>query len=129
MLSFKAPQPNRKTLRNPTQKKIGYNSDKKPSLRVPFLLREKAAYLILRRAGLSINLISKAFGRSSSVVHRALKKAERFGHNLDVWCRRLDMRKLPYQARMRMATFRRFKMFTLLSKWEAWICGEEDEPP
>ena len=97
--------------------------------RIPFLQREKAAYLILRRVGLSINQISEAFGRSCSVVHRVLKKARYAGHNLDVWCRRLDIRKLPYKARMRAASFRWFQMLKLLSAWESWICGEGEEPP
>ena len=97
--------------------------------RIPFLRREKAAYLVLRKVGLSINQISEAFGRSYSVVHRVLKKAERFGHNLDVWCRSRDIRKLPYKARMFMCSFRRAQMLKLLSAWESWICGEGEEPP
>ena len=97
--------------------------------RIPFMVREKAAYLILRKKGLSINLIAKAFGRSTSVIYRALVKVERYWHNLDVWGRRVDMRKLPYRARMRGSSIRRFKMFQLLAAWEAWVCGEGDKPP
>ena len=98
-------------------------------MRVPFLEREKAAYLILRRVGLSINQISAAFGRSTSVIHRALVRAEKYGHNLDVWLRRRDMRKLPYRVRMLLSRIRLKKMFDLLAAWESWICGEEERPP
>ena len=98
-------------------------------MRVPFVEREKAAYAILRRVGCSINQIARAFGRSTSVVHRVLTRLEKYGHNRDVWGRRRDMRKLPYQARMRMSVRRWVKMLKLLSAWETWICGEEEEPP
>lgn len=97
--------------------------------RIPFMVREKAAYLILRRKGLSINLIAEAFGRSTSVVHRALVKVERYRYNLDVWGRRIDLRKLAYRTRMRVSAFKRWKLFQQLSAWEAWICGEGDKPP
>lgn len=97
--------------------------------RIPFLEREKAAYLILRRKGCSYNLIAEAFGRSASVVYRAIQRATGFRYKFNVWGCLMDIRKLPYRARMRMASFRRFKMFTLLSDWEAWIAGEGEEPP
>ena len=92
--------------------------------RIPFLEREKAAYVKLRRVGLSINQIAAAFGRSTSVIHRALKRV--IAHKT---LRRFDMRKLPHQARMRMASFRWARMLKLLHLWELWICGERDEPP
>ena len=116
-------------LRSPTQKGLGSRTDLSFAHRIPFLQREKAAYLILRRVGLSINQISEAFGRSCSVVHQVLKKARYAGHNLDVWCRRLDIRKLPYKARMYVASFRWARMLKLLSAWESWICGEGEDPP
>ncbi len=92
--------------------------------KVPFLEREKSAYIKLRRVGLSINQIAAAFGRSTSVIHRALKRV--IDHKT---LRRFDMRKLPYQARMRMCSFRWARMLKLLHLWELWICGEKDEPP
>lgn len=92
--------------------------------RIPFIGREKAAYIKLRRVGLSINQISKAFGRSTSCVFRVLKRAEALKT-----LRRFDMRKLPYQARMRACSFRWARMLKLLHLWEAWICGEEEQPP
>jgi len=92
--------------------------------KVPFLEREKAAYLKLRRLGLSINQIAKAFGRSTNVVWRALKRLQQRGI-----LRLVDMRKLPFQARMRAASYRWQKMLKVLHLWELWICGEEEEPP
>lgn len=92
--------------------------------KVPFLEREKAAYLKLRRLGLSINQIAKAFGRSTNVVWRALKRLQQRGI-----LRLVDMRKLPYQARMRAASYRWATMLKMLHLWELWICGERDEPP
>lgn len=101
--------------------------------RIPFAEREKDAYLILRKKGLSINQMAKAFGRSTSVIHRVFMKAEQRGIRfLDVWKRRLDLRKLKRgnaQTHARMRNFRWHKMLTLLSQWEAWICGEGDRPP
>lgn len=92
--------------------------------RIPFIGREKAAYIKLRRVGLSINQISKAFGRSTSCVFRILKNAEALKT-----LRRIDIRKLPYKARLLAASFRWARMLKLLAEWEAWICGEEEEPP
>lgn len=121
--------PTRIAIRNLASKNSSSNFKNFVHKRIPFAEREKAAYLILRRAGLSINQISKAFGRSTSVIHRALTRVETFGHNLDVWCRRVDIRKLPYKTRMRMASFRWRKMLKLLSQWTLWVCGEGDRPP
>lgn len=86
--------------------------------------REAAAYVKLRRVGLSINAIAKAFGRSTSVVHRYVTLNVRRGI-----LRRFDMRKLPYQARMRMASFRWALMLKLRDAWERFMCGEGEKPP
>lgn len=94
------------------------------SNRIPFLQREKAAYVKLRRVGLSINQIARAFGRSTSVIHRTLKRVIAYKT-----LRKFDMRKLPRRARMLMASFRWAKMLKLLPLWEAWITGEEERPP
>ena len=88
------------------------------------MAREKAAYVKLRRKGLSINQIAAAFGRSTSVVHRALKRVMTYGI-----LHRFDMRKLPHQARMRACRFRWATLLKLLHLWELWISGEEEEPP
>jgi len=92
--------------------------------RVPFLAREKAAFVKLRRAGLSINQIAEAFGRSRSAVHRAIKFAEGLGT-----LRRFSLRKLPAGLRRRSASFRWQTLMKLMPKWIAWICEEEERPP
>jgi len=93
-------------------------------MRIGFLPREKSAYCILRKKGHSINAIANFFGRSTSVVYRAIKQFRFYG---DV--KRFDMRKLPCIARMRMASFRRALMENLRSQWETWALGEGEDPP
>lgn len=98
--------------------------------RIPFCEREKAAYLILRRTGLSINQISNAFGRSTSVIHRVLMKAEQRGTRfLSVWGQRFDLRKMKGVEQARSTHFKWFKMLKLLSQWTLWVCGEGERPP
>ena len=97
---------------------------KQPRKRIPFLSRERAAYVKLRRVGLSINQIAAAFGRSTSAVHKAIK------YNENLSClRRFDLRKLPPTLRARSASFRWQTLIKLMSQWEAWICGEGEKPP
>jgi len=91
--------------------------------------REAAAYQMLWRLGYSINQIAKAFGRSTSVVHRriapyvwlCLIKRKGFVPN--------DLRKLPRQIRENCARWRRWFISRFIGLWEQWIFGEEDEPP
>jgi hypothetical protein len=111
-------------LRSSTRKGYGSRKHLCFSNRAPFLQREKAAYIKLRRVGLSINQIAKAFGRSTSVIHRALKRVLSYKT-----LRRFDMRKLPRRARMLSASFRWSKMLKLLPAWEIWISGEGEKPP
>lgn len=92
--------------------------------RVPFYGREKAAYIKLRRLGLSINSIAEAFGRSTSVVWKTVK----FNEGLET-LRSFDLRKSSHVGRARMASFRRSLLYTLLDEWVLWIEGERDEPP
>lgn len=92
--------------------------------RIPFLCREKAAMIKLRRVGLSINQISDFTGRSTSVVRRILRNAQKMG-----LIRNNSLRKLPYRGRMRMASYRRALLEKLRDRWNAWICGAEGEPP
>jgi hypothetical protein len=81
--------------------------------------REKAAYIILRRKLVSINELSKAFGRSTSVIHRILQVAGG----------RRDLRKLPARTRI-LASLRNHKMMmTRLAAWEAFILGNGEKPP
>jgi len=58
-----------------------------------------------------------------------LKKAQVYGHNLDVWRRTLDMRKIPGIIRQRSRIVAWNKIAGQWSKWEAWILGEGDKPP
>ena len=101
-----------------------YRSVKRFSHRIPFLQREKSAYITLRRKGLSINQLSKAFGRSTSVIHRIISK-QFYYENL----RKYDLRKLPTRIKRSSASFRWKLMMKLRSAWEAWISGEGDRPP
>ena len=92
--------------------------------RIKFLCREKAAYIKLRRVGLSINQIAEAFGRSTSAVFKTIKVAE----GLQT-LRGVDLRKMPAHVRLRSASFRWQTLMKLLPLWEAWILGEGDRPP
>lgn len=98
-------------------------------VRRPFALREKAAVLIMRKHGARIQHIAKLTGRSTSVIYRILRRNERFGHNLDVWRRRLDMRKMEGKQRLHASCVAWNKLVSLWSKIEAWILGEGDKPP
>lgn len=91
--------------------------------RIPFMKRERAAYIKLRRVGLSINQISEAFGRSKSVVWKTIKKAE------GLILRRFDLRTLPPTIRRRSASLRWQTLMKLLPLWEKWILGEGERPP
>jgi hypothetical protein len=86
--------------------------------------REAAAYVILRRQGISVNQIAKAFGRSRSVVHRILKRNVGYGV-----LRQNDLRKLPSYVRKLSAIRTWNMMLRLLGRWEAWIFGEGEKPP
>ena len=94
-------------------------------LRIKVAPREAAAYIMLRRMGYTISTIAKAFGRSTSVIYRRIKKAVELYGTL----RRIDMRKMPHRIRM-LAKSRQWKtLISMLSQWEAWILGDEEEPP
>lgn len=98
--------------------------------RIPFMPREKAAYLKLRKIGLSINLIAQCFGRSTSVVHSALKRLlPRNPCIRDRSGRLLDMRKLPRSWKMINSAKRRVSMLKLQEAWGEWVSSEEGEPP
>ena len=86
--------------------------------------REAAAYVILRRQGVSVNQIATAFGRSRSIVHRILKRNVGYGV-----LKRFDLRKLPSYTRRLSAARTWNTMLWLLGGWEAWIFGEGDKPP
>lgn len=94
-------------------------------VRIPVGAREKAAYIKLREKGYTINTIAGAFGRSTSLVHRTLKRAYWI-----LYSRRLkDLRKIPKLVREAHArlSFRSLRKY--LPLWEAWILSEEGDPP
>ena len=94
------------------------------AMRVPFLCREKAAYIKIRRQGVSLNQIAKAFGRSTSAVFRITKRAED-----RETLRGFDLRKLPDHIRKRTASYKWGTLMKLLKVWEQWIAGEGEQPP
>jgi len=116
--------PINEALRSSTKKNIDYRNNKSFTLRIPFAQREKAAYLYLRKQGLSINTLSKAFGRSASTIQRIFKRA-----SYDYTFKYYDFRKIPYRRRMQISAFVRAKLAKLKRQWEAWMCGEGDKPP
>lgn len=103
---------------------LKHKAYKRVSLRLPFMQREKSAYIILRRKGVSYNQIADCFGRSVSVVFNAIRKARFFAS-----LRREDLRKLPRRRREFNASKSHFFMVKLRAAWEAWVCGEGERPP
>lgn len=94
-------------------------------MRIPITGRERSAYFILRKKGYTISALSQAFGRSTSVVHKALKTAFWIAYT-----RRLnDLRKIPRLIRERHATYSLRTLRKYLKAWEIWILSEEGEPP
>jgi transposase len=92
--------------------------------RIKFDLREKAAYVKLARLGYSINIISKVFKRSTSVIHRVLKH-----HKIT------DLRKLPRGVREKAAQIQLSNIVRNGQLYRDWAIGliselpEEEEPP
>lgn len=109
---------------------------KKPTLsskkmRVPFMLREKAAIIKLRQHGYSINALSVFSGRSSSVIHSILKRA---GYTpgcfiASSWLNAKDLRKLPSQVRLKSAQIIRLGLVFQIDRWMPFVLGEVDKPP
>lgn len=93
-------------------------------MRVKFTVREKSAYIKLRRYGYTIPTLSRAFGRSTSVIHRILKIAEKRGI-----LSRMDLRKIPNRVRRISKSVQWGRLIRLLRRWESWILGEGDKPP
>jgi|Deesub1362A_J573_1020465.scaffolds.fasta_scaffold00566_15 hypothetical protein len=93
-------------------------------LRIKPLPREKSAIVILRRKGYRINMLSKIFGRSTSFIHRVLKRNISFGV-----LKPMDMRKMPDKTRKYYSKIRWNMLLKCWEKWEAWIFGEGEEPP
>ena len=86
--------------------------------------REKTAYIKLRRKGYSINHLAKAFGRSTSIVHAIINKAENLGIIYKISNRKLPNFKRLETARRRLAT-----LLSFMQEWEAWVSSVEGDPP
>lgn len=90
------------------------------NFRIKFLPREKASYIMLRRLGYSTSVLSKVFGRSSSVLHRLLQKSfEKFR----------DLRKFPPHMRTLYRARQWVILMSFLTQWEAFMLGVGEEPP
>jgi hypothetical protein len=86
--------------------------------------REKAAALMLRKKGYSINQLSQFLGRSSSLIHQIVAFNQALGT-----VPRSDLRKLPGQTKKLSAQKFRFTMEKWVSAWLPFILGEVDRPP
>lgn len=99
--------------------------------------RESSAYIKLRRFGYSINHIAKAFGRSTSVVHKRIARAKTYIASLSNRGYRkftfsdlfYDKRKMPNSDRLTSVGPRLRMMKKYLPGWLTWILGESDKPP
>lgn len=96
--------------------------------RIPLLPRERAALIILRQKGHSINNLAAFMGRSTSVVHRILSR-ELSRHWRLRKLRFFDLRKLPAQMKKRIAAAAWRKLMLLRARWLQFITSEEGEPP
>jgi hypothetical protein len=92
--------------------------------RVPVFPREKAAMVKLRRLGFSINMIARAFSRSTSLIKRTID-FNSFAGNL----RRLDLRKLPAYVKHLSAARLWGTWLRLAARWVDWIAGSGERPP
>jgi transposase len=95
-------------------------------MHIPVMQREKAAILYLRRRfGYSINVIAKAFGRSTSLVQRILKFNEALGTL--PWMS--NKRKIPPRVRRLALARMERQMSNYMKLWMAFLLGTEDKPP
>jgi len=93
-------------------------------LKIPLLPREKAAMVKLRRLGYSINMLARAFSRSTSLIKRTID-FNFFAGNL----RRLDLRKLPAYVK-HLSTVRLWNVWLkTAARWVDWIAGSGERPP
>jgi len=94
-------------------------------MRISLARREAAGYIKLRRLGYSMSVLSTVFGRSTSVIHRILKRAKQY----DPRSFPLDMRKLPTHVRRVGSVLQRQRLRAMIKAWEAWMLGEGEDPP
>jgi hypothetical protein len=86
--------------------------------------REKVAIIKLRRLGYSINQLSKAFSRSTSFIHKAIRTGITRGI-----IHMVQMRKLPSAARLRCSSIRRKTLDSYIQGWLMFAAGIGDKPP
>lgn len=89
-------------------------------LRINRLPREAAAYVKLRKLGYSINILSKVFGRSTSMIWRIL--------TFNGLCMQ-DLRKIPAYVRKLSRAQQWWNINRWRTHWEHWILGEGEKPP
>jgi len=94
-------------------------------MRISLAQREAAGYIKLRRLGYSISVLAKVFGRSTSVIHRILKRAKQYDPSRFP----VDMRKLPTAARRISSVYQYHRLLKTILAWESWMLGEGDKPP
>jgi hypothetical protein len=92
--------------------------------RIPFMQRERAAIIKLRKLGYSINTLATFTGRSCSVIHRILNTY--FNRTKTVMA---ELRKMPNALRLQTALKHRLSMDFRIEQWMPFILGEEDKPP
>jgi len=93
-------------------------------MRIPVSGRERATYIKLRQKGYTINCLAQAFGRSTSIIHRILKKAWKLGVG---WNH--DLRKIQRYVREQHARWSPRTLKKYLHAWETFILSEDGEPP
>lgn len=93
-------------------------------MRIPILNRESSAFIKLRRLGYSISVIAQAFGRSTSVVQRRIRKALEYGI-----INFRDLRKIPNKIRQMCRARQERILARWISLWNQWILGEGERPP
>jgi len=93
---------------------------------VPLFQREKAAYVYLRRRfHYSISVLSQAFGRSTSVIHRILK----FNVAIGAIPRFSNKENCGNRIRTLSLVRQQNDIYRIVKAWEAWILGEGEKPP
>lgn len=94
-------------------------------MRISLAQREAAGYIKLRRLGYSISVLATVFGRSTSVIHRILKRAKQYDPSRFP----VDMRKLPTQTRRVGSVLQRQRLAAIVVAWETWMLGDGERPP
>jgi hypothetical protein len=97
--------------------KSGYHQEKQQP-------RIKATIIKLSCLGYSINQLARAFGRSTSFVHKCVRTSIIRG-----LAHFIDKRKLPATTRLRTSSLRRKMLSKFIIGWLQFARGEVDKPP